>query len=172
MSLALGYNGWLLLNFRLAALRESQQVAFSSEILDTLPKLYTNREEQGHLVQPPPPKQETLHHFLTLLSGFSLGRFRVLARSMSAFLLVQVPVENQIRLRSGVELQLSAKAQQALNALDSLASNKQYAEYQGQILQASQFIRDSHHCLHHGTQLLAILLNTLYAEVRYLDAIR
>ncbi|XP_026547081.1 ectopic P granules protein 5 homolog, partial [Notechis scutatus] len=46
MSLALGYNGWLLLNFRLAALRESQQVAFSSEILDTLPKLYTNREEQ------------------------------------------------------------------------------------------------------------------------------
>ncbi|KAG8131299.1 hypothetical protein E2320_017821, partial [Naja naja] len=31
---------------KLAALRESQQVAFSSEILDTLPKLYTNREEQ------------------------------------------------------------------------------------------------------------------------------
>uniref|UniRef100_A0A670YTE5 Ectopic P-granules 5 autophagy tethering factor n=1 Tax=Pseudonaja textilis TaxID=8673 RepID=A0A670YTE5_PSETE len=114
-----------------------------------------------------------------LLGAIGLGkrsplsnRFRVLARSMSAFLLVQVPVENQIRLRSGVELQLSSKAQQALNALDSLASNKQYAEYQGQILQASQFIKDSHHCLHDGTQLLAILLNTLYAEVRYLDAIR
>ncbi|XP_042305293.1 ectopic P granules protein 5 homolog isoform X2 [Sceloporus undulatus] len=29
-----------------AALRESQQVAFNNEILDTLPKLYTNREEQ------------------------------------------------------------------------------------------------------------------------------
>lgn len=27
-------------------LRESQQVAFDSEILDTLPKLYANREEQ------------------------------------------------------------------------------------------------------------------------------
>ncbi|KAL7985734.1 hypothetical protein Chor_013666 [Crotalus horridus] len=99
-------------------------------------------------------------------------RFRVLARSMSAFLLVQLPLENQIRLRSGLELQPSSKAQQALNALDSLASNKQYAEYQGQILQASQFIKDSQHCLHDGTHLLAILLNTLYAEVRYLDAIR
>ncbi|XP_070795069.1 ectopic P granules protein 5 homolog [Pituophis catenifer annectens] len=114
-----------------------------------------------------------------LLGAIGLGRrsplsnrFRVLARSMSTFLLVQVPVENQIRLRSSLELQLSSKAQQALNALDSLASNKQYADYQGQILQASQFIKDSHHCLHDGTQLLAILLNTLYAEVRYLDAIR
>ncbi|KAM3845120.1 ectopic P granules protein 5 homolog isoform 2-T2 [Vipera latastei] len=114
-----------------------------------------------------------------LLGAIGLGRrsplsnrFRVLARSMSAFLLVQLPVDNQIRLRSGLELQLSSKAQQALSALDSLASNKQYAEYQGQILQASQFIKDSQHCLHDGTHLLAILLNTLYAEVRYLDAIR
>ncbi|XP_029142175.1 ectopic P granules protein 5 homolog, partial [Protobothrops mucrosquamatus] len=114
-----------------------------------------------------------------LLGAIGLGRrsplsnrFRVLARSMSAFLLVQLPLENQIRLRSGLELQSSSKAQQALNALDSLASNKQYAEYQGQILQASQFIKDSQHCLHDGTHLLAILLNTLYAEVRYLDAIR
>ncbi|XP_015268640.1 PREDICTED: ectopic P granules protein 5 homolog, partial [Gekko japonicus] len=40
------------------------------------------------------------------------NRFRVVARSMSAFLLVQIPVENQIRLRPGTELQLSAKAQQ------------------------------------------------------------
>ncbi|XP_039200472.1 ectopic P granules protein 5 homolog isoform X2 [Crotalus tigris] len=114
-----------------------------------------------------------------LLGALGLGRrsplsnrFRVLARSMSAFLLVQLPLENQIRLRSGLELQPSSKAQQALNALDSLASNKPYAEYQGQILQASQFIKDSQHCLHDGTHLLAILLNTLYAEVRYLDAIR
>ncbi|KAK9408780.1 ectopic P granules protein 5 like [Crotalus adamanteus] len=121
-----------------------------------------------------------------LLGALGLGRrsplsnrFRVLARSMSTFLLVQLPLENQIRLRSGLELQPSSKAQQetlckkvALNALDSLASNKQYAEYQGQILQASQFIKDSQHCLHDGTHLLAILLNTLYAEVRYLDVIR
>uniref|UniRef100_A0ACB8ENP7 Uncharacterized protein n=1 Tax=Sphaerodactylus townsendi TaxID=933632 RepID=A0ACB8ENP7_9SAUR len=99
-------------------------------------------------------------------------RFRVVARSMSAFLLVQIPVENQIRLRPGTELQLSAKAQQALQALDSLASNKHYAVYQEQISQASLFIKDPEHCLGHGSNLLAILLNTLYPEVHYLDGIR
>ncbi|XP_072849080.2 ectopic P granules protein 5 homolog isoform X1 [Pogona vitticeps] len=100
------------------------------------------------------------------------NRFRVVARSMSAFLLVQIPVENRIRLRPGVELQVSAKAQQALQTLDSLALNKQYAEFQEQICQASQFIKDSCHSLHDGNHLLAILLNTLYPDVHYLDAIR
>ncbi|XP_053153472.1 ectopic P granules protein 5 homolog isoform X2 [Hemicordylus capensis] len=100
------------------------------------------------------------------------NRFRVVARSMSAFLLVQIPVENQVRLQSGVELQLSAKALQALSALDCMASNKQYAEYQEQISQAAQFIKDPRHCLRDGTHLLAILINTLFAEVHYLDAIR
>lgn len=100
------------------------------------------------------------------------NRFRVVARSMSAFLLVQIPLENQVRMRPGVELQLSPKAQQALNALDSMASNKQYAEYQEQLSQASHFIKDSRHCLRDGTRLLAILVNTLYPEVHHLDAIR
>ncbi|XP_062984350.1 ectopic P granules protein 5 homolog [Elgaria multicarinata webbii] len=100
------------------------------------------------------------------------NRFRVVARSMSTFLLVQIPMENQVRMRPGVELQLSAKAQQALNALESLALNKQYGEYQEQISQGSQFIKDSRHCLRDGTDLLAILVNTLYPEVHYLDAIR
>lgn len=61
---------------------------------------------------------------------------------------------------------------QALNALDSMASNKQYAEYQEQLSQASHFIKDSRHCLRDGTRLLAILVNTLYPEVHHLDAIR
>ncbi|XP_054842420.1 ectopic P granules protein 5 homolog [Eublepharis macularius] len=100
------------------------------------------------------------------------NRFRVVARSMSAFLLVQIPMENQIRLRSGAELQLSSKAQQALHAVDSLSSNKHYAAYQEQISQASQFIKDPQRCLYDGANLLAILLNTLYPEVHFLDAIR
>nr|XP_056705058.1 ectopic P granules protein 5 homolog [Euleptes europaea] len=100
------------------------------------------------------------------------NRFRVVSRSMSAFLLVQIPEENQIRLRPGTELQLSAKAQQALHALDSLASNKHYSVYQEQISQASGFIKDPQRCLHDGANLLAILLNTLYPEVHYLDGIR
>uniref|UniRef100_A0A8D0L8Y9 Uncharacterized protein n=1 Tax=Sphenodon punctatus TaxID=8508 RepID=A0A8D0L8Y9_SPHPU len=40
------------------------------------------------------------------------SRFRVVARSMSAFLAVQIPLENQLRLKPGSELQLSQKAQQ------------------------------------------------------------
>ncbi|EMP40142.1 Ectopic P granules protein 5 like protein [Chelonia mydas] len=99
-------------------------------------------------------------------------RFRVVARSMSAFLSVQIPQENQIRLKPGSELQLSQKAQQALNTLESMASNKQYMEYQEQLSQASQFIKHPDHCLHDGNNLLALLVNTLYPEVHYLDMIR
>ncbi|TFK08050.1 histone H1.0 [Platysternon megacephalum] len=99
-------------------------------------------------------------------------RFRVVARSMSAFLSVQVPQENQIRLKPGSELQLSQKAQQALNTLESMASNKQYTEYQEQLSQASQFIKHPDHCLQDGNNLLALLVNTLYPEVHYLDIIR
>uniref|UniRef100_A0A8C3XNI7 Ectopic P-granules autophagy protein 5 homolog n=1 Tax=Chelydra serpentina TaxID=8475 RepID=A0A8C3XNI7_CHESE len=99
-------------------------------------------------------------------------RFRVVARSMSAFLSVQIPQENQIRLKPGSELQLSQKAQQALNTLESMASNKQYMEYQEQLSQASQFIKHPDHCLQDGNNLLALLVNTLYPEVHYLDIIR
>lgn len=35
--------------FRTAALRESQQVVLDSELLDTMPKQYVNREEQTTL---------------------------------------------------------------------------------------------------------------------------
>uniref|UniRef100_A0A8C0IPS9 Ectopic P-granules 5 autophagy tethering factor n=1 Tax=Chelonoidis abingdonii TaxID=106734 RepID=A0A8C0IPS9_CHEAB len=100
-------------------------------------------------------------------------RFRVVSRSMSAFLLVQIPQENQIRLKPGSELQLSQKAQQvALNTLESMASNKQYTEYQEQLFQVSQFIKHPDHCLQDGNNLLALLVNALYPEVHYLDIIR
>ena len=38
-----------MMSFRTAALRESQQVALDSELLDTMPKQYVNREEQTTL---------------------------------------------------------------------------------------------------------------------------
>ncbi|KYO28856.1 ectopic P granules protein 5 homolog isoform X1 [Alligator mississippiensis] len=114
-----------------------------------------------------------------ILGAIGLGRksplsprFRVVARSMSAFLLVQIPTENQIRLKPGSELHLSQKAQQALNTLESMGFNKQYMEYQEQLSQASQFIKHPGHCLQDGKNLLALLINTLYPEVRYLDIIR
>nr|XP_033791091.1 ectopic P granules protein 5 homolog isoform X2 [Geotrypetes seraphini] len=99
-------------------------------------------------------------------------RFRVIARSMSAFLLIQIPGESQVRLKPGCELHLSQKAQQATSALESMMSNKQYMEYQEQISQACQFIKYPGHCLHDGNTLLALLINSLYPDVHYLNIIR
>ncbi|XP_006144470.1 ectopic P granules protein 5 homolog [Tupaia chinensis] len=100
------------------------------------------------------------------------NRFRVVARGMAAFLSVQVPTEDQIRLKPGSELHLTSKAQQALNALESMTSSKQYVEYQDQISQAAQFIKHPGHCLQDGKSFLALLINCLYPEVHYLDNIR
>ncbi|XP_037020954.2 ectopic P granules protein 5 homolog isoform X3 [Artibeus jamaicensis] len=100
------------------------------------------------------------------------NRFRVAARGMAAFLSVQVPAEDQLRLKPGSELCLTLKAQQALSALESLTSSKQYVEYQDQISQAAQFIKHPGHCLQDGKSFLALLVNGLYPEVHYLDNIR
>ncbi|KAM5222084.1 ectopic P granules protein 5 homolog isoform 2-T2 [Ctenodactylus gundi] len=100
------------------------------------------------------------------------NRFRVVARSLAAFLSVQVPTEDQIRLKPGSELHLTPKAQQALTALESMTLSKQYVEYQNQILQAAQFIKHPGHCLQDGKNFLALLVNGLYPEVHYLDNIR
>ncbi|XP_048451094.1 ectopic P granules protein 5 homolog [Rhincodon typus] len=114
-----------------------------------------------------------------LLGAIGLGRksplsnrFRVVARSMSAFLVVQLPAENRIRLKPSSELQLSPKAQQALNGLESISLSKQYADYQEEISQAILFIKNPNHCLLDGNKLLAILLSFLYPDTHYLDIIR
>ncbi|XP_021501163.1 ectopic P granules protein 5 homolog isoform X1 [Meriones unguiculatus] len=100
------------------------------------------------------------------------NRFRVAARSMAAFLLVQVPAEDQIRLKPSSELHLTPKAQQALTALEAMTLSKQYVDYQDQILQAVQFIKHPGHCLQDGNSFLALLVNCLYPEVHYLDNLR
>ncbi|CAJ0965070.1 unnamed protein product [Ranitomeya imitator] len=99
-------------------------------------------------------------------------RFRIIARSLAAFVLAQIPAENKVRLKAGTGPHLSPKAQQALNTVESLSSGKQYAEYQEQISQAVQFIQYPGHCLQDGNTLLALLINSLYPEVHYLNIIR
>uniref|UniRef100_A0A673K7R2 Ectopic P granules protein 5 homolog n=1 Tax=Sinocyclocheilus rhinocerous TaxID=307959 RepID=A0A673K7R2_9TELE len=100
------------------------------------------------------------------------SRFRVVARSMSAFLLVQVPSENQLRLHPGTELQLSAKAQQALLVLEQMPSNKQYSELHVSVNQTIQFIKYPDHGLRDSNRLLTLLVNALYTDLHYLDIIR
>ncbi|KAG5280995.1 hypothetical protein AALO_G00066300 [Alosa alosa] len=100
------------------------------------------------------------------------SRFRVVARSMSTFLLVQVPSENQLRTQAGPGLPLSAKAQQALAVLESMPGNKQYAELQEAVGQAREFITHPGYCLRDANRLLALLVNSLYTDLHYLDIIR
>ncbi|KAK3538822.1 hypothetical protein QTP86_015946 [Hemibagrus guttatus] len=117
-----------------------------------------------------------------ILGAIGLGRksplsnrqdiFRVVARSMSAFLLVQVPSESQLRMHAGTELQLSSKAQQAVTLLEAMSSNKQYSELQQTLSQVCQFIKYPGHCLHDSNRLLSLLINSLYPDLHYLDIMR
>ncbi|XP_062874034.1 ectopic P granules protein 5 homolog [Trichomycterus rosablanca] len=100
------------------------------------------------------------------------NKFRVVARSMSAFLLVQVPSENQLRTQPGTELQLSQKAHQAFALLEATLSNKQYSELQPTLSQACQFIKYPGHCLYDANRLLSLLINSLYPDLHYLDIMR
>lgn len=100
------------------------------------------------------------------------NRFRVVARSMSAFLLVQVPSESQLRIHAGTELQLSSKAQQAVTLLEDMSSNKQYSELQQTLSQVCQFIKYPGHCLRDSKSLLSLLINSLYPDLHYLDIMR
>lgn len=114
-----------------------------------------------------------------LLGAIGLGkrspvsnRFRVVVRSMAAFLSVQVQSETELRLQPTTELQLSAKAQQTVGMLEAMPTNKQYAELQEAVTKAIQFIRYPGHCLRDGPRLLALLANLLYPDLRYLHIIR
>lgn len=55
-------------------------------------------------------------------------RFRVVVRSMAAFLSVQVQSETELRLQPTTELQLSAKAQQVGNTNSWMSSLLSFAD--------------------------------------------
>lgn len=113
-----------------------------------------------------------------LLGAIGLGKrspvsnkFKVVVRCLATFLSVQLQSETEIRLQPTSEVQLSVKAQQALQALEALPSNKQYSEFESSVSKAAQFIRYPGHCVKDGPRLLALLVNLLYPDVRYLHII-
>lgn len=61
-----------------------------------------------------------IYHFYAHVLG--VCRFRVVVRSMAAFLSVQVQSETELRLQPSAELQLSAKAQQVGPSSSSASS--------------------------------------------------
>ncbi|XP_055017592.1 ectopic P granules protein 5 homolog isoform X2 [Boleophthalmus pectinirostris] len=113
-----------------------------------------------------------------LLGAIGLGKrspvsknFRVVVRCLSVFLSIQVPSEEESELRLQPTTELSVKAQQALSALEALPSNKHYSEYEECVKSAVEFMRYPGHCLKDGPRLLALLVNLLYPNVRYLHII-
>lgn len=60
---------------------------------------------------------------------------------------------------------------QTLGMLEAMSSNKQYAELEEPLNKAVQFIRYPGHCLKDGPRLLALLVNLLYSDLRYLHII-
>ncbi|XP_023676497.2 ectopic P granules protein 5 homolog [Paramormyrops kingsleyae] len=114
-----------------------------------------------------------------LLGAIGLGRksplssrFRVVARSMSAFLLSQVSSDSQVRITPEMDLEMSAKAQQALAALESMSESKQYSEFKLTLDQTCQFIKYRGHCLQDWSHLFALLINSLYVDIHFLDILR
>ncbi|XP_047237311.1 ectopic P granules protein 5 homolog [Girardinichthys multiradiatus] len=114
-----------------------------------------------------------------LLGAIGLGKrspvsnkFRVVVRCLAAFLSIQVPSESELRLQPTTDLQLSVKAQQMLGMLETMSGNKQYAEVQEALNKAIQFIRYPGHCFKDGPRLLALVVNLLYWDLRYLHVIR
>lgn len=61
---------------------------------------------------------------------------------------------------------------QMLLMLETMSSNKQYAELQEALDKAIQFIRYPGHCVRDGPRLLALLVNLLYPDLGYLHVIR
>lgn len=71
---------------------------------------------------------------------------------------------------SSIEIRPSAEAVKAMQGLESLLSNKQYAELKGDIEQSIRMIRDSANSLHNAVEVCGALVGELYTQ-RYLQSI-
>lgn len=61
---------------------------------------------------------------------------------------------------------------QALAALESMSESKQYSEFKLTLDQTCQFIRYRGHCLQDWSHLFALLINSLYVDIHFLDILR
>ncbi|XP_077996830.1 ectopic P granules protein 5 homolog [Glandiceps talaboti] len=130
-----------------------------------------------------------------LLGAIGLGRrsnlslrFRLVCRSLLAFILAQTPGNNFLRTQPHAPAAISkhqraplpnqpnvyptAKAQQALANLEALRNNKQYANLRDSAYLASAYVSDPANSLKDATKLIALLANNLYPEKNYLAILR
>ena len=116
-------------------------------------------------------------------------RFRFIVRSISAYILSQLPNQNYIRSEPGAPGAVksgsstpstptspgqpptgpSAQASQALSQLEALRNNKTYASLREHIIYAGEYIADPQHCINDAPALLIHLVKNLYRGYPYLS---
>ena len=123
----------------------------------------------------------------------SVCRFRLLSKSLAAFLAAQLPSNASLRLSADAAAApgspsvgstspvgsagASQQAQQTLAQLESLRGNKAYASLRGEVEQAVVMVSSAEMSLHDAPAFLARLVNALYPpdapdQLRYLDVVR
>ena len=114
------------------------------------------------------------------------NRFRLIARSLAAFICVQMPVDashtTQLRLtpnapghikeHSKFGIVPTKQAEQTYASLESLLSNKQYAKLKEHVHGAFLFMNDCKKTLMNLMDLFIHLVASLYTEYRSLDLLR
>jgi len=69
-----------------------------------------------------------------------------------------------------MEIRPSAEAVKAMQSLEGLLTNKQYAELRGDVERAIKLIRDSANSLHNAVEIVGVLTTELYNQ-RYLHVL-
>nr|XP_058943375.1 ectopic P granules protein 5 homolog [Pocillopora verrucosa] len=116
-------------------------------------------------------------------------QFRFMCRALEAFLLAQMPSNSLLRLEAkapgyvrepkgakqlapgGRVISSTAEAEQALNNLETLRVNKQYASLAEHIMEAYSFIANPLNSLMEGPQFVVMLVRKLFQNDRALDII-
>ena len=116
-------------------------------------------------------------------------RFRFVVRSVSVYLLSQMPNQNYIRSQPGAPGAVksggstpstptspgqpptgpSVQASQALSQLEALRNNKNYASLREHIIYTGEYIADPQHCINDAPALLIYLVKNLYGQKPYLS---
>ncbi len=126
-----------------------------------------------------------------------LCRFRLISRAIAAFLHCQMPVDQsqttQLRVvpnapghvRDTLKGQTGTpstplfssktptkQAEQTLNSLESLITNKNYQHLKEHVIYSLDFLKDPSHCIMDSTKLLMHLCTALYDSHRFLDLMK
>ncbi|XP_071084165.1 ectopic P granules protein 5 homolog [Haliotis cracherodii] len=104
-------------------------------------------------------------------SALSL-KFRIMCRTIAAFLATQIYSDTELRLHPHQALSNTQSARASRTALVSLKTNKQYAQYKEQIDLVCHFVPDQTMCLRDSLALLQQLAQAFFADWHYLKCIQ